>query len=89
MKEEIFYVITFNSTHHAIKGERALMDKGLDVRIIPTPREITASCGLSIKFFEDDINEVKSYLENIDLDIDGVYIIKKRVYGKEAIRLEI
>lgn len=89
MKEEMFYVITFNSTHHAIKGEKTLMDKGIDVRTIPTPREITASCGLSIKFFEDDINKIKSFLEDSELDIDGIYRINQKVKGKEAIKLEV
>lgn len=87
MIEEIFYVITFNSTHHAIKAERTLMENGLDVRTIPTPREITASCGFSIKFLEGDINEIKNFLSNKELDILGIYKIKKGFFGKEAIKL--
>lgn len=89
MKDEMFYVITFNSTHHAIKGEKGLISKGVVVRTIPTPREITASCGLSIKFLQDDINKIKSYLEESELDIEGIYKINQGINGKEAIKLEI
>lgn len=89
MIEEIFCVITFNSTHHAIKAEKTLMGNGLNVRTIPTPREITASCGFSIKFEEDDINEIKNFLINKELDILGIYKIKKGLLGKEAIKIKV
>jgi hypothetical protein len=42
-----FLLITFNSTHLAIKTEKQLMD--LNVEMIPTPRQLSASCGLSLK----------------------------------------
>lgn len=44
---EKFILIAFDSTHMAIKVEKLL--SGLDVDIIPTPRELTAACGISIK----------------------------------------
>ncbi len=87
MKETTLYVITFNSTHHAIKGEKTLINGGVDVRTIPTPREISSSCGLSIKFFEKDINKIKIFLEDSDLDIQGIYKISQGVNGKEALKL--
>lgn len=49
MLEKEFYIITFDSTHHAIQTEK-LLKKTFKVEMIPTPREISASCGLSIKF---------------------------------------
>lgn len=84
MNDNTFYVITFNSTHHAIKGEKILLNKGLDIRTIPTPREITASCGLSIKFSSELLKEVKSIVEENKLDIKGIFEIKKNLTEKKV-----
>ena len=55
--EKEFYVIVFDSTHHAIQTEKRLKDN-FQIEVIPTPREITASCGLSIKFSHREYNEI-------------------------------
>lgn len=60
--KDIFMLITFESTHRAIHIERKLKGK-IEIDMIPTPREISASCGLSIKFSEQDLDTVKSILE--------------------------
>lgn len=51
--EQTHYVITFTSTHQAIKFERMLLPN-FDIELIPTPREVSASCGLSLKFTSHD-----------------------------------
>lgn len=48
MLEKEFYVMTFESTHLAISTEKFLLTTEV-VEMVPTPREISASCGLSIK----------------------------------------
>ena len=52
-KEQTHFVITFTSTHQAIKFERMLLPN-FDIELIPTPREVSASCGLSLKFLSQD-----------------------------------
>lgn len=42
-----YYLITFASTHLAIKAERTLKEQHR-LTMIPTPRELSASCGLSL-----------------------------------------
>lgn len=42
-----YYLITFESTHAAISTEKLL--KPADVRIMPVPRFISASCGISVR----------------------------------------
>jgi len=42
-----YIVIIFESTHLAIKTEKLL--SGLDIDMIPTPRQLNANCGISIK----------------------------------------
>jgi hypothetical protein len=38
-------LISFASVHHAIKAERLLAEAGIIVTALPTPREISISCG--------------------------------------------
>lgn len=48
-------LLTFTSTHHAIKAEKLVAGAGLDFDIIPTPRAITASCGLSLELRDEQL----------------------------------
>lgn len=84
MREEVYYVIAFDSTHYAIQGEKELKNKGIDIKIIPTPREITASCGLSIRFKPEALNDVKNILQEALLSIKGIYEIVKIGTGRSA-----
>ena len=52
-----YYIVTFSSTHQAIKFERLLLPQ-FDIELIPTPREVSASCGLSLKFAVEDQPEI-------------------------------
>ncbi len=54
------YVIAFQSTQYAMKAEKELNQ--FEIKTIPTPREITASCGLSILFKEEDLEKIKQEL---------------------------
>lgn len=70
-------LISFNSTHHAIKSEKLLKEKGYELTILPTPREITASCGISIAIDPEKIDEISEYLESNDIDFGGIYELIK------------
>ena len=52
------YIVSFNSTHHAIRLDKLLSEASVRATTLPTPREITASCGISIRILYDDINKV-------------------------------
>ena len=48
-KPQLRLVITFHTTAEALKTEKLAREQGLEGRLIPVPREITAGCGLSWK----------------------------------------
>lgn len=73
MRTEEFGVITFQSTHHAIKGESIIKEMEIPFKTIPTPREITLSCGLSIRFDLKDLDEIIKAMEEKQLAIKGIY----------------
>lgn len=73
MEKEISGVITFKSTHHTIQAEGFFRNREIKFKTIPTPREITRSCGLAIVFNLDEISQVKEMIDNKEINIDGVY----------------
>lgn len=85
---ENFYVISFDSTHHAIKAEKLFKEHNLNIRMMPTPREITASCGLSIRFEAADLGEVEDIIKNEELAIKGKYELKREDGVRTAKKLD-
>ncbi|MCH4887351.1 DUF3343 domain-containing protein [Acidaminobacter sp. JC074] len=66
-----YLVITFESTHKAIKAEKQLAS--LDVEIIPTPRQLSANCGISIKARVEDLEQIKEKMEGSYGDMNQAY----------------
>jgi len=75
MKEKEFGVITFNSTQYAIKADTVFSKESVNFRTIPTPREISRSCGLAIKFNIEDMEKIKDIINKSSLEINGIYKI--------------
>lgn len=55
-----YIVITFESTHQAIKAEAALSD--IKPVLMPTLRQISASCGMSLKIESGDFDKAVELL---------------------------
>ncbi|ATW24311.1 DUF3343 domain-containing protein [Candidatus Formimonas warabiya] len=89
MVEQEFYVISFESTHYAIMTEKKLKEK-FPVDMVPTPRCITASCGLSLKIHADLIQDVIRELKaaNLDVKMFNLYVIKRTPQGDEARKID-
>lgn len=84
-----FYVVSFNSTHHAIRTEKLLMAEGIKITTLPTPREIAASCGLSIRFELADLDKINSIMEENSLERRGIFHISKNDQGiRQAEKIE-
>lgn len=62
-----YYLITFENTHSAMATQKFLKDK-LIFHTIPTLREISASCGISLKISSDYIDIIKEQFKFIPLD---------------------
>jgi hypothetical protein len=55
----LFQIFTFNSTHHVLKAEKLLLGNGIKHEIIPTPKNISSDCGMSIRI-NPDISDPKT-----------------------------
>jgi hypothetical protein len=69
-KEQTELIITFHNTYDAIMGERALLDSGIDVRVMPMPPELGPGCGIALRISQADMEKAQPLLAET---IDGTY----------------
>ena len=83
-REESFAgdVLTFPSSHYALKAEKTCKDAGICVALIPLPRDISADCGVSLIVRPDMLREAEMLLEEKGVPLDGVHHIMRE--GREA-----
>lgn len=59
-----YYLITFANTNTAMAAQKELKGK-LDFHIMPTLREISGSCGISIKIQPSAFEEAKALIREL------------------------
>lgn len=69
-------VVLFYSTSAAIRAEKLTQGAGLRVKLIPTPRQLSSDCGISLRFEWDQANTVRSVLEEKGVEIQGIHPIE-------------
>lgn len=75
---DAYYIIAFDSTHHAISAEQLLGEEERDMMMIPTPREISSSCGLSIKIGQGGIQPVMIKLKEKKMLYHGIFRVESQ-----------
>lgn len=71
-----YYIAAFDSTHYALKFEKAVRGAGFKINIMPVPREITASCGISAKLEIDEIEGIRLLAVKESLRVSGYYRVE-------------
>ena len=66
-------VITFGTTHQALKAEDIFRELQLGFELIPTPREISAECGFALLVNDNDSAEIKETCESNSIRFSGIY----------------
>lgn len=56
-------MLAFASTHDALAAEALLGQMGVDVVPIPTPRVVSAGCGIALRLSTSDESRALEYLE--------------------------
>ncbi|MCB2290645.1 DUF3343 domain-containing protein [Clostridium sp. CS001] len=69
-----YYVVTFQNTHEAMKGEREAIKKQIKVVVIPTPTYITKSCGISLKIDEENIQNIVELIKSETINVKEVFV---------------
>jgi hypothetical protein len=68
-----YWLVAFDSTHHALRAEAELEGAGLEIEIRPTPKSVTAGCALSIDFFPEDLDTVRKVLDEKEVVVRGYF----------------
>jgi hypothetical protein len=67
-----FGVILFNTNSSVMKAEAVLIRAKQEIKLIPTPRELSSDCGISIRFDWNQKSVIELLLERAKVDISGI-----------------
>lgn len=81
-----FYAIVFFSTTDTIATERKLK-KDYKVMIMPTPREISESCGFAIRFGGEETEAILAAMDDVEVDHAIYHLGPKGEDGKRQCEL--
>ena len=60
---------TFDTTHMALFFEKACRVEGLSVKIVPVPRQISASCGLACSYPCGELEHIKNIVGDKEIEV--------------------
>ena len=66
-------VVLLPSTSAALRSEKVLMRAGLEVRLIPVPREISSNCGIAVRFAWAEREQVEAALAAAHVEIEAIH----------------
>ncbi len=75
MTESCF--ITFPTTYFAIRAESILKSQPYSFKMVPVPRSISSSCGTALRCRCEDLDAVKSLLQEHDMELEGLYRLEE------------
>lgn len=82
------YLGVFNDTHDAIHAETMIKKNKIKIRMVGTPETISAACGLSLRFSEEELEEVKKILSDISFASEiKIYAIIEEEDGSKKYEL--
>ena len=71
MEKHSYCVIVFPDSRAAIRAQKALEQAGMPAPVMPTPRELTAHCGLSLRCPPEALEQVRAVLSAPDALPEG------------------
>jgi hypothetical protein len=62
VSDPTYGVVLLPSTSQALRGEKVLLQAGVRVKLIPTPRQFSSECGLALRFDWAEREQVEATL---------------------------
>ncbi len=66
-------VVLFRNTQAAIRAEQVLQSVGVQGKLIPTPRQLSAECGMALRFPRSDSERVRTLLAQAGLTFQAIH----------------
>lgn len=76
--EDVYCVVTFHVTQHALIFEKAMKNIECTVKLMPVPRQVSSSCGTAAKIPCNKKDEILNLCKKENLPIEGFYEIKHK-----------
>jgi len=73
----IYCLLTFPTTHSAMRAEKVLDEQGMTFIVVPTPREISEGCGLAVRCHCEDLTGIIKELNKSGIKIKEYFQIQK------------
>ena len=66
-------VALFDSPSATLRGEKALKKAGMEVKLIPMPRELSSDCGIALRFTWSEREQAESALAQTRPAVVGIH----------------
>ncbi len=73
-------VAIFHSVHRVMKAEKILNARRLDILLVPVPRQLSADCGMAIKYAHECHPQVQQALAEGSLPAAEVWVMQAEKY---------
>ena len=70
----------FHSVHRVMKAEKILTGQRLDIVLVPVPRQLSADCGMAIRYSHKLHSEVQRALAESALPVSEVWLMRAGKY---------
>jgi predicted secreted protein len=71
----MYKIILFDSTNYVMMAESILKDENVKMRVVPVPRDLSASCGVSIRIMAEDEPKVLEIFSKMGVTYKAIHNI--------------
>lgn len=75
-------IAIFHSIHRVMKAEKILLGRQLDILLIPVPRQLSADCGMVVRFSSVLQQAVEDALGQAGLKISELWLMDAGKYRR-------
>jgi hypothetical protein len=73
-------VAIYHSIHRVMKAEKLLKSRRLNVLLIPVPRQLSADCGMAIRYSYELHSEIKQAMAELSLPMAEIWLMRAGKY---------
>ncbi len=78
MGNDIYCVITFESVGEAMMFEKRMKSSNIPLKLIPAPREVSASCGIAAEVDCHLKEEILSLCDKLKLEFENFHELQRK-----------
>jgi hypothetical protein len=66
-------VVLFYTTSSVMAADKILAAKGYAFKLVPTPRQFSTDCGISLRFLWENHQDIKDMLEKEKIEYEEIW----------------